>query len=134
MVDNYSFVDNILAGSAKPYQIEDLEAFEEDGITHVISLTPGMPLVSKYYEGNLLEFHHYPVFGTPDEQQLDDFIHLMAQLRKENSKAVVQSYRSKIPGQVLSKRIMLRNSFISDMESDHRYGKSCLFFLSMVDD
>ena len=54
MVDNFSFIDDNIAGSAYPNDIADLEVFHDQGISHIISLTPQPPLVSKYFPDNTM--------------------------------------------------------------------------------
>lgn len=89
MVQNYSFIDQILAGSAKPYHLDDIQEYVEDGITHMVSLTPRPPLVSKYLEDMPILLHHLPVYATPDGTQIDDFIDLMRSLKVNEEKAVI---------------------------------------------
>ena len=89
MPSNYSFIDTMIAGSAIPYSIDDLEQYVDDGISHIISLTPKLPLVSKYNTYESLKFHHFPVYASPDTFQLREFISLMNEITKKREKAVV---------------------------------------------
>ncbi|MHA2503128.1 MAG: phosphatase domain-containing protein [Candidatus Kariarchaeaceae archaeon] len=89
MVDNFSFVDSFLAGSAYPNSIDDIDELGSKGIYHIFSLTPNLPLVSKYLEGRDVTFHHYPVYATPDDQQIADFIEAIKDLKESGQKAVV---------------------------------------------
>lgn len=89
MVDNFSFIDETLSGSAYPNQIEDLDRYIDEDISHIISLTPNLPLVSRYLEDKNIIFHHFPVYATPDEAQLSQFESLMKLVVKKGEKAVV---------------------------------------------
>jgi len=89
MPSNYSFLDRFVGGSALPGTLDDLQAYEDDGVTDIFSLTPNLPLVTRYYEGDILQFHHLPVYATPDDMQITRFLELIKEIRHQGTKAVI---------------------------------------------
>jgi protein-tyrosine phosphatase len=77
-----------VAGSAQPYQLEEIEQYYSDGIRHVISLTPNKPLVAKHMDDRI-KVHHLPVYGVPDDSQIQDFLQIVASAKKQDEKVVV---------------------------------------------
>lgn len=90
-LQNFSFVKPEIAGSDSPYETSDLMEFVNSGISHVIVLTPELTLAEKLIpDMNIpLELIHYPTFGLPSKEVLDDFVKKVNQLKQRNKKAVV---------------------------------------------
>jgi protein-tyrosine phosphatase len=85
---NYSFIDQHVAGSAQPYDIEDIEQYYTDGIRHIISLTPNKPLVTKYMDDRI-NVHHLPVYGVPDDVQINNFLQIVDIAKEKDEKVVI---------------------------------------------
>lgn len=85
--ENFSWIDNFVAGSSIPIHIDHIEFFKSNGITHVISLTSTIPLVMKYTKK--ISHVHIPIYSTPDNHQLFQIKKLLRDIKSESGKIVV---------------------------------------------
>ncbi|RMG25576.1 MAG: hypothetical protein D6732_22310 [Methanobacteriota archaeon] len=90
-LQNFSFLRPELAGSEAPYHTSDLMFLVDHGITDIFVLTPELTLAEKMIPDlNLpLKITHIPVYGVPEIQQLDDFVHKVEEVKSKGGKALV---------------------------------------------
>ncbi|MHA2250816.1 MAG: phosphatase domain-containing protein [Candidatus Kariarchaeaceae archaeon] len=86
--DNFSWIDNFVAGSSKPQIKEHIDYFLSQGITHMISLTTESPLVM-HHVNTKLAHHHIPIFNIPDQHQITQFKHILQEVKAQSGKIVV---------------------------------------------
>lgn len=85
---NFSFLDDTIAGSAIPEHVEHLQFYKKNNIKHVISLTGHRPLVM-YHNDSLVESHHLPVYSTPAETIIQEFLNIVRNAMKVGEKVVI---------------------------------------------
>ncbi|MHA2172604.1 MAG: dual specificity protein phosphatase family protein [Candidatus Kariarchaeaceae archaeon] len=85
---NFSWIDSNIAGSALPSHVDHLKYFVDQGITHVLSLTPNKPLVFTYRDDSLQHIH-LPIFSLPSSDQLQEYRNLLERILSDNGKLVV---------------------------------------------
>ncbi len=84
---NFAFIDDFIAGSAIPDNIDHLKFYKENGINRVISLTADRPLVM--YHNNIIEDHHLAISSTPSDRTIKKYIDILRDAEKNNEKVVV---------------------------------------------
>jgi protein-tyrosine phosphatase len=87
--DNFSFVDDHIAGSSIPISTDHLQFFIDEQIKHVISLTPQRPLAFLYLDSDELINHHLAIYSAPSKNIIDQFLEIVQDAMSKGEKMVV---------------------------------------------
>lgn len=103
--DNFSFIDEVVAGSSYPYTIEHLQAFVDAGIRYIISLNTNSPkaLIKKAGLDDKLTVIHSPTYSVPHPESLAEFHALIRDKVNTQNKVVVHcQYGQERTGMILA--------------------------------
>ena len=87
--DNFSFIDEHIAGSSIPTSTDHLQFFIDEGIKHVISLTPQKPLTFLHMESDELVNHHLAMYSVPSKDVISKFLQVVRDAMSKGEKLVV---------------------------------------------
>ena len=101
--ENFSWVDEFIAGSAKPQILEHLKFYTNEGIGKIISLNVERPIVMHDKKQISIVDVHLPVYSTPSEIVVKRFIDEVKESQKKNEKVVVHcQFGQERTGQMLA--------------------------------
>lgn len=105
--ENFSWLDEFIAGSAKPQTLEHLKFYVSDGIGKVISLNVERPLVMYDKENVNIADVHLPVFSTPSENTLRKYREELRESMLKGEKVVIHcQFGQERTGQMLAIYLM----------------------------
>ena len=87
--DNFSFIDDHIAGSSIPITTDHLQFFIDEGIKHVISLTPQRPLAFLHMDSDGLINHHLVIYSAPSQEIIGKFLEIVNDAMSKGEKMVV---------------------------------------------
>lgn len=87
---NFSFLDDFIAGSARPYNVGNIHFLKQQGITHIVSTTTSPLAFVEDATGKLhVNYLFLPVSNVPTPQQIKDFLELILSAKSSDSKVLV---------------------------------------------
>lgn len=87
--DNFSFIDDHIAGSSIPITTDHLQFFIDEGIRHVISLTPQRPLAFLHMNADELITHHLAMYSVPSIDIINKFLQIVRDAMSKGERLVV---------------------------------------------
>lgn len=86
---NFSFVDEIIAGSAIPFSEDNIEFLINSGIKYIISLTEeGLETYFPHASAQLT-LVHIPIFGPPTDSEVIQFLNIISKAERANEKVMI---------------------------------------------
>ncbi|MCH8906851.1 MAG: dual specificity protein phosphatase family protein [Candidatus Heimdallarchaeota archaeon] len=87
---NFSFLDDFIAGSARPYNIENLSFLKNQGIRYIVSATTKpLGLVTSKKGKSQMKYLFLQISNLPTSPQIKNFLELIREAKDSDSKVLV---------------------------------------------